>query len=209
MTASPGLRERKRAATSRAIQLAALELVAERGLDRVTVEDIAHRADVSPRTLFNYFSSKEEAFIGASPELTDPEAAERFVNGIGPILDDLAELVLVSFTAGLDDVDLLFLRRRLMKQYPELAARRAASLRAFEDQLTVLAEQRLRAGDARSEGDVAQLSERARLLALVAIAAMRHAWSLWADGDQRVSLPSRLRSSFRQLESVLGPEPAD
>jgi hypothetical protein len=36
---------------------------------------------------------------------------------------------------------------------------------------------------------------------------MRHAWSLWADGDQRVSLPARLRSSFRQLESLLSAEP--
>ena len=206
MSTQPGLRERKRAATSRAIQLAALELVAERGLDRVTVEDIARRADVSPRTLFNYFSSKEEAFTGSSPELTESEATERFVAGRGPILDDLAELVLSSVVAGLDDLDILQLRRRLMKQYPDMAARRAASFRTFEDQLAALIEQRLRRAEPEPAVDPAQLAERARLLALVAIAAMRHAWSLWADGDQRVSLPSRLRSSFRQLESVLRPE---
>jgi AcrR family transcriptional regulator len=208
MTSAIGLRERKRAATSRAIQLAALELVAERGLDRVTVEDIARRADVSPRTLFNYFSSKEEAFTGVSPELSDPEATERFVSGRGPILDDLVELVLTSVASGLDDLDILQLRRRLMKQYPEMAARRAASFRTFEDQLAGILEERLRRTDSTLAGDAQQLSERARLLALVAIAAMRHAWSLWADGDQRVSLPSRLRRSFQQLESVLGSEPA-
>ena len=206
MTTTTGLRERKRAATSRAIQLAALELVAERGLDRVTVEDIARRADISPRTLFNYFSSKEEAFVGASPALSDPEARERFVTGRGPILDDLAVLVLTSLAAGLDDLDILSLRRRLMKQYPEMAARRAASLRTFEDQLAEIIEERLGRSEAAPSGDPAQLAERARLLALVSIAAMRHAWSLWADGDQRVSLPSRLRSSFQQLESVLGSE---
>jgi AcrR family transcriptional regulator len=204
MTTATGLRERKRAATSRAIQLAALELVAERGLERVTVEDIAHRADISPRTLFNYFSSKEEAFIGASPALADAEARERFITGRGAILDDLAALVLTSVAAGLDDLDILSLRRGLMKQYPELAGRRAASLRAFEDQLAEIIEDRLRGSEAAT--DPAQLAERARLLALVSIAAMRHAWSLWADGDQRVSLPSRVRSSFRQLESVLGSE---
>jgi AcrR family transcriptional regulator len=207
MSTAIGLRERKRAATSRAIQLAALELVAERGLERVTVEDIAHRADVSPRTLFNYFSSKEEAFTGVSPELTDAEATERFVRGGGAILDDLAELVLTSVAAGLDDLDILHLRRRLMKQYPEMAARRAASLRTFEDQLAVIIEERLSTNDPAEAGDPAQSGERSRLLALVAIAAMRHAWSLWADGDQRVSLPSRLRRSFQQLESVLRAEP--
>jgi AcrR family transcriptional regulator len=208
MTTAIGLRERKRAATSRSIQLAALELVAERGLDRVTVEDIARRADVSPRTLFNYFSSKEEAFTGVSPELPESEATERFVAGSGPILDDLAELVLTSVVAGLDDLELMHRRRRLMKQYPEMAARRMASFRVFEDQLAAILEERLRRTDPALAGDPPQLSERARLLALVAIAAMRHAWSLWADGDQRVSLPARLRRSFQQLESVLGSEQA-
>jgi AcrR family transcriptional regulator len=208
MTTAIGLRERKRAATSRAIQLAALELVEERGLDRVTVDDIARRADVSPRTLFNYFSSKEEAFTGVSPELTDPESTERFVAGSGPILDDLAELVLTSIVAGLDDLEILQRRRRLMKQYPDMAARRMASFRQFEDQLAVIVERRLASSEPALAGDPTRVAEHARLLALVAIAAMKHAWSLWADGDQRVSLPARLRKSFQQLESVLGSEQA-
>lgn len=68
---APGLRERKKDATRRAMADAALQLVAERGYAHVTVADIAERVGVSRRTFSNYFSGKAECLVAVSGNWLD------------------------------------------------------------------------------------------------------------------------------------------
>lgn len=201
-----GLRERKRLATRRAIQVAAVDLATQLGVDRVTIDDISRVADVSPRTFFNYFPTKEAALVGDAPRLPDDDAVAVFIaDGAGGILDGLATLLSHATELAAEDHELMASRRALLKQHPQLFAMRMSTMRTFEDELHVVIEQRLAADGVPAGPDRAS---RARLITLVAFAAMRHAWVSWADEGGSTGLTTRLRESFAELQSLVSSSPA-
>lgn len=66
-----GLREQKVEATRRDIVSAALELFGARGFDETTVEEIAERAVVAPRTIYRHFDSKESIVFAEFDDETE------------------------------------------------------------------------------------------------------------------------------------------
>jgi AcrR family transcriptional regulator len=109
-TQTEGLRERKKRAAREMIASTARRLFAERGFDAVTVAEVAAAADVSEKTVFNYFPTKEDlAFAGRE------EGIARFVVALAErppgssVLDvfrAMTHAVLEEFVAGADE-DLL------------------------------------------------------------------------------------------------------
>ncbi|WP_460406725.1 TetR/AcrR family transcriptional regulator [Actinophytocola sediminis] len=173
------LRERKKAATRKSLHETALRLAVARGLDGVTVEDIADEVGVSRRTFSNYFANKEDAVLHA-----DRERTRRLLELVRdrPATEH-------AWTALRHSAVQLYDRRaqrapewvaqlRLLRRHPSLLARQAADQLALEhDLVDVLV--------ARGLADV----ELARLMAATFLAVVRTAGTLWFESAGGVPLP--------------------
>jgi AcrR family transcriptional regulator len=134
MNETIGLRERKKAQTRRALTAAAIRLSIERGSpDRVTVEEISEAADVSPRTFFNYFSSKEDAVLGVDPERRTELRAELELRPIDENPVEAVRAALLSTAESIDEnAELWAQRMQLVRDHPSLSAGYVASFADFE-----------------------------------------------------------------------------
>ncbi|MFE2751649.1 TetR/AcrR family transcriptional regulator [Actinosynnema sp. NPDC059335] len=143
--AAEGLRDRKKRQTRTALAHAAVRLVAERGLDNVTVEDISAAADVSPRTFFNYFAGKEDAVLGPDPE-AGPRMRANVLSQPAHLsaAEAVREALLAEVAAELaDDRDFWLLRMRVVQQHPVLVAKVFAGGEAVERHLVAAIAQRV------------------------------------------------------------------
>jgi AcrR family transcriptional regulator len=188
MDGTVGLRERKKAATRRALHEAALRLVAERGIDQVTVEAIADAAMVSRRTFSNYFSSKEEALfhghrawvrrllelVHARPASEGPwEALRRATDRL---------------SAESDDMDLQTIAaRRLLRNHPSLIAHQSAVYAAIERDLAAELASRM--------AEHPDTPLRSRVLAATFLTTVRVTAQHWIDHPDE-SLPDLLRRAL-------------
>ena len=134
----PGLRERRRDSTRRSLEDAALRLFARDGFDATTVESIAAEAEVSPRTFFRYFATKDEVL---NPERRARQARLRETVATTPAeLDDLATAV-AALVAVADDLradrEVLLLQRQAVVTSPVLRGRTYDVLLSWQQTLAV------------------------------------------------------------------------
>src|SRR3954454_14428138 len=192
-----GLRERKKRATRQALHGAALRLVAERGFDDVTIEDIAAAADVSPRTFFNYFGSKEDVIVNPDPDRVERLRAllASHTSADEQALDVIESVLLASLDELTDRREEWLLRLRLVREIPALAPRHLAAYDAMERALIDDVERRTGTD---SSTDVYPV-----LVGSASMSALRAAIARWGAGDGRTPLPELLREAFAALRGGL------
>ncbi|TDB86859.1 TetR family transcriptional regulator, partial [Micromonospora fluostatini] len=190
-----GRRDRKKRQTRAALAAAALRLVAERGLDQVTVEEISDAADVSARTFFNYFSTKDEALVGDSE--SDRERVLRALATVPPQVPALQALRL-ALAEVVDEVqgeaELWLLRMRVVMQHPVLLARLLSGNAATEQALVAA----LAARTGLPPDDVYPV-----LVVAVTGAALRTAMVRWAASGGERSLAELVNEAFAAVAAGL------
>jgi len=152
MAASPppappaaGLRARKKALTRQAISDIATRMFMERGFEAVTLAEIAEAADVSVKTIFNHFGSKEELFLDREAEIfaaitgsiADRPGGTSITEALGAQLAD-HRIPAGGGWDGLRDPDVYALFRRFLRTWhesPSLQARHRLSNERLADAL--------------------------------------------------------------------------
>ena len=139
---APGLRERKKLATRRAIRRAALALFKSQGYAATTVEQIAQAADVAPMTVYRYFGTKEATVVSVSltPALREGlgRMADALASDGAPTVAEVSRLVALLAAEEEGWLEGLAARVELVAATPELEQALWAQSSAWT---TTLAEQ--------------------------------------------------------------------
>lgn len=194
--AEQGLRERKKRARRGALIDAAQQLVAEHGLDGVTVEMISAEAGVSARTFFNYFESKDDAVLGAEDTDLAEEVVRTFVDGgpTGRLLSDLQVLVASLLTPHAEAHARVVRAMDLMQQEPRLLQRHVVWMDRHKSRLTELFEARR---------SVAPFSADNELLTMLVLLLIRTALVAWEHAGYTGTPADHLPAAVAQLVDIV------
>lgn len=174
-----GLRDRKKVRVRATLVETAMRLFAERGYDAVTVEEIAAASDVSRRTFFRYFATKEAVLMSRREGLAAVLRAALASSDEPPF-----EAVRAALIALADEYvatrDVILAERALVRAVPALVVADIELDRLYE---AIIAEHFL-AATGRAAGD----KRRAKIAAAAIVGTVRVVIDEWADGNGKLDL---------------------
>ncbi|GAA3080409.1 TetR/AcrR family transcriptional regulator [Streptomyces rectiviolaceus] len=198
------LRERKKLRTRRALVETALELFGEKGFGAATLDELVEAVEVSKRTFFRTFASKEDVALAPERELW-----RAYVEDIGerpfagePLLAVFERSLYVAVAGMEGGWERRFLASRaLADATPALNAHSLRHCAEVTDEVVTIAVAGLGTGPG---ADIAPL--RVRLLLELMLSAWRGALKEWSapGGEQdRAALVARMDAAFAVVPEVL------
>lgn len=191
--AAPGLRQRKRQETRARLTRAAMALFLERGFEATTIDDIAAAADVSRRSFFHYFASKEDVVAAWQENAASALVAEVVARPADESMLTAAENAIAAAVRRIDPAEAAAMSR-LKRDNPALQARDQLKYEKLERALADGLTQR-----ARTKSD----RLKARLVAMIATGAMRVGGESWIGEGTRERPEAFVKRTFDAIRAIL------
>jgi AcrR family transcriptional regulator len=197
------LRERKKRETRRRLRRVALGLFAERGYSSVTAEEIAEAAEVSTRTFFNYFPSKEAVLLSADPDRLREIRESVMAAPVGTPAVEVVHLALKTWAREVvaqltelgGDPDGWLRRMKAARADLHLRTAQAAQMEAMERTIAAALAERLGVDPERDPYPV--------LLAVLASGMFRASLASWSASGGSVPLEQLIDLAFQAVADGL------
>jgi len=188
-----GLRQRKRQETRARLTRAAMTLFLERGFEATTIDDIAAAAEVSRRSFFHYFASKEDVVAAWQENAASTLTAEIVARPADEPMLTAAENAIAAAIKRIDPAETAAMSR-LKRDNPALQARDQLKYEKLE---RALADGLARRGRTKSD------QMKARLVAMIATGAMRVGGESWIGDSAREKPEAFVKRTFDAIRAIL------
>ena len=193
-----GLRERKRQQTRERLTRAAMALFLDRGFEATTLDDIAAAAEVSRRSFFHYFASKEDVVFAWHEESMAALIAAVAARPAGEAMLAAAENAIAAIARQLEPGEAIAMAR-LKHGNPALQARDQVKYEKLERALADALIKRAGHKSADHKSDKLQ----ARLVAMIATGTLRIGGELWAAEGAREKPEALAKRIFAAIRAIL------
>ncbi|WWP84098.1 TetR family transcriptional regulator [Bradyrhizobium sp. 26S5] len=186
------MRARKRRETRERLTRAAMALFLERGFEATTLDDIVAAADISRRTFFHYFASKEDVVFAWQEDGSTALIAAVAARPATESMLQAAENAIAEMVRQLDPREAVALAK-LKRDNPALQARDQVKYEKLERDLADALLKR-----AGNKAD----RMRARLVAMITTGAMRVGGDLWAADGAREKPDLLAKRIFAAIRAI-------
>ena len=169
-----------------------MALFLERGFEATTLDDIAAAADISRRSFFHYFASKDDVVFALHEEITAALIAAVAARPRDESMLAAAENAISAMARQLEPGEAIAMAR-LKRDNPALQARDQAKYERLERALADAL--------AKRAGHKAEKAQ-ARLVAMIATGAMRVGADLWAADGAREKPEALVKRIFAAIRAI-------